>query len=258
MVETSRYNWTQVGKMKNFTRTALTALLLTTAAPHVFSQEALGKTEIENIIRSYLLENPEILIEVQQELEKKQQEELSQNQREILANQKQSIISDPYQIEIGDPNAEITVVEFFDYNCHFCQRALSDMQNILKNDKNVRFVMKEFPVLGEGSIEASRVSMAFSKLLPQKHADYHIKLLALPGQKDGIRAMDLALEMGADEEKLREEMENPKIVETIQGTYGLANSLGISGTPSYIIGEEVVFGAVGLDQLETHIKNITQ
>lgn len=244
--------------LKNFAKVALTSLLLTTSAPQAFSQEALGKADVERIIRSYLMENPEILLEVQQALEIKQQQNLAQNQKEIIATQKQSIISDPYQIEIGDPNAEITVVEFFDYNCHFCQKALSDMQNLLKNDKNVRFVLKEFPVLGEGSIEATRVSMAFSKIMPEKHADFHIELLALQGQKDGTRAMDLALQMGADEQKIREEMENPKIIETIQGTYGLANSLGISGTPSYIIGNEVVFGAVGLDQLENHIKNITQ
>lgn len=233
----------------------LSAFSLSTNA---IAQQSLNKSEVEQIVREYLLANPELLLEVQQQLEEKQQSELSNKQAEVISSQKDEIFSAPYQIEIGNPNAEITIVEFFDYNCGFCQRALSDMQVLLKSNDNLKFVLKEFPVLGEASIEATRVSMAVSKLLPEKHAEFHTKLLGMEGQKDGNRAMQLAVEMGASQIEIMMEMENPQIIETIQQTYGFANELGITGTPSYIIGNEVVFGAVGHDQLDSKIKSLTQ
>jgi protein-disulfide isomerase len=224
----------------------------------VNAQESLDKAEIGKIIREYLLENPELMLEVQQALEAKQQGELAETQKEIIITQKEKLFSSNYQIEIGNAKADITIVEFFDYNCGFCQRALTDMEIMLKSNDKLKFVMKEFPVLGEASIEASRVSMAFSKLLPKKHAEFHTELLSLPGQKDGERAMQLAVKMGAKQEEVLAEMENPAIIETIQETYELANSLGITGTPSYVVGNEVVFGAVGHDQLENKIKSLSE
>lgn len=222
------------------------------------AQETLNKAEIGKIIREYLLENPELMLEVQQALEAKQQNDLAITQKEIISSQKEELFSSDYQIEIGNPEAAITIVEFFDYNCGFCQRALTDMEIMLQSNTDLKFVLKEFPVLGEESIEATRVSMAFSKLLPEKHAEFHTELLSLPGQKDGERAMQLAVKMGANKDKVLAEMENPKIIETIQKTYELANSLGITGTPSYVVGNEVVFGAVGHDQLENKIKALGQ
>lgn len=224
----------------------------------VQAQETLDKAEIGKIIREYLLENPELMLEVQQALEAKQQSELAVSQKEIITSQRDQLFSSAYQIEIGNPEAEITILEFFDYNCGFCQRALTDMEIMLQSNDKLKFVMKEFPVLGEASIEASRVSMAVSKLLPEKHAEFHTELLSLPGQKDGERAMELAIKMGAKQDEVLAEMENPAIIETIQETYELANSLGITGTPSYVVGNEVVFGAVGHDQLENKIKSLTQ
>jgi protein-disulfide isomerase len=246
---------TNVQKLAKF---FLVLLLANIFASPSFGQQTLDKSEVGKIIREYLLENPELILEVQQALEEKQQQELAISQLEIIASQKDEIFSAPYQIEIGNPNAEITIVEFFDYNCGFCQRALTDMEILLQSNENLKFVLKEFPVLGEGSIEATRVSMAFSKLLPEKHAEFHTELLSLPGAKDGNRAMQLAVQMGALQTEIMTEMENPEIIETIQRTYSLANGLGITGTPSYIVGNEVVFGAVGHDQLESKIKSLTQ
>lgn len=222
------------------------------------AQETLDKAEIGKIIREYLLENPELMLEVQQALEAKQQSQLAVTQQEIISSQKDKIFSSNYQIEIGNPDAEITIVEFFDYNCGFCQRALTDMEIMLQSNNKLKFVLKEFPVLGEASIEATRVSMAIAKLLPEKHAEFHTELLSLPGQKDGERAMQLAIKMGAKQDEVLAEMENPAIIETIQETYELANSLGITGTPSYVVGNEVVFGAVGHDQLENKINSLTE
>lgn len=241
-----------------FKRIILTSSLciLTVSAPH--AEEAITKSDVENIVREYLLNNPELMLEVQEALELKQQENLAQSQKDIIAAEKENFLTAPYTIKIGNPKAKTTVVEFFDYNCGFCQRALEDMQTMLETNNDLQFVLKEFPVLGEGSLEAARVSMALSKVMPEIHAQYHISLLGLPGQKDGIRAMELAIEMGADRTSLESEMENPAIISAIQDTYTLANGLGITGTPSYIIGDEVIFGAVGHEELQEKLQTQTQ
>ncbi len=216
----------------------------------VQAQETMNRAEVEKIIREYLLANPQLMLEINEALQQQQQQQLSQQQTDVIAQNQEKLFSTEGQLVFGSPDAEFTVVEFFDYNCSFCQRALADMRQIVEDDKNIRFVLKEFPVLGEGSIEASRVSLAFTKLMPEKAGLFHTELLGLPGPKDGDRAMDLALEMGADEAVLRAEMEKSHIIESISDVYGLADGLGITGTPSYVIGNKVVFGAVGYDQLK--------
>lgn len=221
----------------------------------VNAQEDFTKEEIHKIIREYLIQNPEIFLEVQQSLEQKQQAELEKDQRKTIAENQELIFSSPYQIEFGDRNAKKVIVEFFDYNCGFCQRALGDMQQFLASDPDVRFVLKEFPVLGEPSLDASRVSLAFSKLKPDLYSKFHTELISLEGLKDGERAIQLAEQMGATREELVEKMEDPEIFQAIQEIYELANGLGVTGTPSYIVGNDVVFGAVGYTRLKEAMAN---
>ncbi len=213
------------------------------------AQTVENRSEIETIIREYLLANPQLLAEMQIALEQKQKQEADARQKDFIANNHDLLVNSEHQIEFGDADAPVTIVEFFDYNCHFCQRAMADMQDLLRDNKDVRFVLREFPVLGEQSIEASRVSLAFSRLLPGKYGEFHLKLLGLEGVKNGERAIAVAKEFGVDEAQLRLEMEKPDIVEAIGNVYQIADPLGITGTPSYVIGDEVVFGAVGYDRL---------
>lgn len=222
----------------------------------VLALDANDKTEVETIIREYLLKNPELIIEVQQALEAKQKLEVANAQKRTLSDKQDLIFNSEYQLEIGNPDAPITVVEFFDYNCGFCQRAMADMNRFIENDKNVRFVLKEFPVLGEASVEAHRVSIAFSKLMPEKVKDFHIELLGKRGRKNGATAMELAISYGVDEATLSAEMDKPYIVAAMREVYELADGLGVTGTPSYIIGDEVIFGAVGYDQLKSKIDKL--
>lgn len=223
-----------------------------------WAQERMTKEQVETIVREYLLKNPEIILEVQDALTRKQEGELADRQLATIRQNAEVLFSSPHQIEFGPENAEITIVEFFDYNCGFCQRAMADMQQILRDDKNVRFVLKEFPVLGEQSIEASRVSLAMSKLMPDKYGKFHINLLGLPGLKNGENAIRTALNLGVNEDALRAEMEKPYIIDAMREVYELADGLGISGTPSYVVGEKVVFGAVGYDQLKEELNSQLQ
>lgn len=216
------------------------------------------RAQIETIIREYLLANPEIMVEVQQALEKKRAEERAASQAKALVEMKDDIFSSPDQVEIGDKNAPVTVVEFYDYNCGYCQRALEDMNRIVESNAGVRFILKEFPVLGPESVEAHKVSMAFSKLVPEKAADFHRALLGHQGRKDGEMALQLAVTLGADEAAMKEEIEKPYIMESLRKTYEVADALGISGTPSYVVGDEVVFGAVGFDRLSSKIAAVEE
>lgn len=239
------------------TSTLFAAAVLTNTLPALSDQQR-TKDELGQIIREYLLENPEIMIEVQQALEEKQRLEIAENQAQTIENNKQAIFDSPYQINFGNPEAEKVIVEFFDYNCGFCQRALADMQQFLADDDSVRFVLKEFPVLGPQSMEASRASIAFGQLAPEKHPEYHIALLSLEGIKDGERAIELAESMGVPRKALLEEMDKQSTTEAVQEVYTIADGLSISGTPSYIVESEVVFGAVGYNELKTVMESQKQ
>ena len=250
---------------KRFFKSALLSLAVAAAFGHLLlapsgaaaqDKPADDRAAIEQIIRDYLLNNPEILLEMQNALEKRQMAMLKAKQLAALKDNKDKIYNSPNQMTIGDPEAPITVVEFFDYNCGYCKRALDDMNRIVSENADVKFVMKEFPVLGEPSLEAHRVSLAVIRLYPELYAKFHRDLLSLGGPKNGDVALTTAVKLGADESKLKEEASRPATDEAIREVYALADGLGITGTPSYVIGDEVVFGAVGYNHLTPLVANI--
>ncbi len=214
------------------------------------------KKEVEEIIRTYLLQNPELMLEVQQALELKQQIEAKTKAKEALEKNAKTVFESPNQANIGNLDGDVTVVEFFDYNCGFCQRAMDDMNTLLKTDNNLKFVLKELPILSAGSVEASRISTAVYRLYPEKYADFHNALMSTAGQKDGKRALQIAANMSLDLDKLNAEGQKDDVVEAFREVNDLANSLGINGTPSYVIGDEVIFGALGEDILRQKIENV--
>ncbi len=211
--------------------------------------QALDRPAVEQIIREYLMENPEIMLEVQDALEAKQRELQAAQQVATLQERKDAIYDSEHQMIIGDPAAPVTIVEFFDYNCGFCRRALDDMDRIVSGNPDVKFVMKEFPVLGEASLDAHRISLSLIRLYPELYDQFHRQLMSFDGRKDSDSALAIAAGLGADTGRLTEESAKPEIMTAIREVYELADGLGITGTPSYIIGEEVVFGAVGYDRI---------
>ncbi|SEB37187.1 DsbA family protein [Nitratireductor aquibiodomus] len=243
---------------RNIRVLAATAALLTPVTLFGTTAQAetaapLGKPQVEQIVREYLLNNPEILLEVQDALEKKQREEQKLAQQTVMKDRQEQLFNSPYDGVVGNPDAAITVVEFFDYNCGYCKRAMTDMQALVEENDDVRFVLKEFPILSAQSREAHVVSMAVHAIAPEKYADFHQKLLGAETRADGELAMKIATETGIDEAALRKEMENPEIQKVFAETYDLANQLAVTGTPAYVIGDEVVFGALGKDVLAEKI-----
>jgi protein-disulfide isomerase len=247
--------------MPFFSKTLLTASGVAIIASLTFFQPALAlddqqKKEFGDFIKEYLLAHPEIMLDVQAALDKKQEEaRLTQSDKEIARN-KDAIFNAKDDIAIGNPKGNVTVVEFFDYNCGYCRHALSDMNALLDKDKDVRFVLKEFPILGPESVAASRVSDAFRKLSPEKYADFHKALLGSDGRATEDTALDVAKSLGVSEDAIRKQMTKSPDDASVKATYQLATDLGLTGTPSYVIGNEAVSGAIGLEALVEKIDNV--
>lgn len=216
------------------------------------------KKEIGEIVKNYLLEHPELLIDVQQALEKKQDEARMAQAKVAVEQNKDEIFNASYDLSVGNPKGKITVVEFFDYNCGYCKRAISDMDAIVKNHPDVRFVLKEFPILGQDSVAAHRVSDAFRHIAPEKYGQFHRELLGGQEHASEARALEVAASLGVDEKQIREQMQKTSNEASVKETYALAHKLGITGTPTYIIGDEAIFGAVGAEALDEKVANLGQ
>jgi protein-disulfide isomerase len=243
---------------------AIAALAMTGAA-HAFDEKE--KDEIGKIVREYLLAHPETLIEVQQAYEKKQAEQRAEQAKTAVKDNHDAIFNASYDIAVGNPKGKITVVEFFDYNCGYCKRAVGDMDAIiksnpevrfvLKSNPEVRFVLKEFPILGQDSVDAHKVSNAVRLVAPEKYGDFHRALMSGEHANEA-RAIEVAKSLGVAEDALRAKMAEAPNDDSVRDAYQLATKLGITGTPSYIIGDEAVFGAVGEDELAKKITSVEQ
>ncbi|WP_424632119.1 DsbA family protein [Bradyrhizobium sp. SYSU BS000235] len=213
------------------------------------------RSEIEKIIKEYLLANPEILEDVSAELTKRQTAAEAEKHRAAVAKNADTIFNSPRGVVLGNKNGDVNFVEFFDYNCGYCKKAMSDMLDLMKADPKLRVTLKEFPVLGPGSVEAAQVAVAVRMQDPtgKKYLDFHQKLLGGRGQADKARALAVAKEVGVDMAKLEKDMVSPEVAATLNESFKLAEAMGLNGTPSYVIGKDVVVGAVGLDGLTKKI-----
>jgi protein-disulfide isomerase len=213
------------------------------------------RSEIEKIVRDYLLSHPEVLQDAMAELEKRQNAEDAEKHLAAIKDNATTIFGSPRQVNLGNPQGDVTMVEFFDYNCAFCKRAMSDMLDLLKNDPKLRVVLKEFPVLGEGSVQAAQVAVAvrMQDKTGKKYLDFHTKLLSSRGPADKARALAAAKEAGFDMTRLDKDLQSDEVKQTLEENLKLAEGLGLNGTPSYVFPAEVVVGAVGLPALKGKI-----
>ncbi len=238
------------------TLAAGTVLAVSLASAPAFALDDAQKKEMGDFIREYLIQNPEVMIEVQNALEAKQQAQRTDQSTKAVTAYKDEIFSSPNDVVLGNPKGDVTVVEFFDYNCGYCKRAMSDMDDILAKDKNIRFVLKEFPILGPDSMAAHKVADAVRILAPEKYAEFHRELLVGQEHASEATAISVAAELGVEEAQIRKTMTERPNDEIVRQAYQLANAIGITGTPTYVVGDEAVFGAVGLEQIEEKVKNV--
>ncbi len=228
------------------------------AAPPAASAQSFSdgqRGEIETIVRNYLIAHPEVLEEAMTELNKRQAAAEVEKHEASVAQNSDAIFNSPRGVVLGNKDGDVTFVEFFDYNCGYCKRAMADMLDLLKTDPKLKVVLKEFPVLSEGSVEAAKVAVAVRMQDPggKKYLDFHQRLLGGRGPADKARAMAAAKEAGLDTARIEKDLASPEVRATIEENFKLAEAMGMNGTPSYVIGKQVVVGAVGLDSLREKI-----
>jgi protein-disulfide isomerase len=239
--------------MKNTLTSALTGLAFAgiTLAGLPAAADKLGpadKKEIEQVIRDYLLKNPELIIEVMDKLRERERVAQEKAAAQVLAANETTIYRNAMSPVSGNKDGDVTLVEFFDYQCGYCKRVVGSMVDLIGEDKKLRVVWKELPILGPDSRYAAVAAMAAER--QGKYLDFHVALMKNRGGLSPEVVMRIADKTGLDVAKLQKDMGDPKIAAYLDKTIELAQALGIRGTPGFIIGDKIIPGAVGLDELK--------
>ena len=210
--------------------------------------EPVTKQALERMIEQYIRSHPEVIEQSLQALENKRAAEEQQRQRAALATHQQELLNDPASPVSGNPAGDVTVVEFFDYRCGYCKKAASALTQLQQSDARVRVVYKDFPILGEISELAAKAALASN--LQGKHRAFHEALLAAKDDLTRERLFRIAQEAGLDVNRLDQDMTRPEWQPLIDRNRALAKTLGISGTPAFIVGNDLVPGALDLKTLQ--------
>ncbi len=216
--------------------------------------------DVQRIVKDYLVKNPEVLRDALSELIKRRASGTAANvgadSTAAIKSNANLLFASARQITLGNAQGDVIMVEFFDYNCGFCKRALGDMLVLMKEDPKLKIVLKELPILGPGSVEAARVAAAVRMQDPggQKYLAFHQKLLGERGPANRETALAAAGSAGLDLARLEKDMTSQEVSETIAESAKLAQALGIRGTPGYVIGNAVIPGAIGAAALKESIK----
>jgi protein-disulfide isomerase len=222
----------------------------TATAPAMTAAERQG---IETVIREYLLAHPETIVDALRGYEAKRQAEADQAAQAALAANRDAIERDPSSPSVGPANAKATVVQFFDYRCGYCKKVLPSVQELIKTDPNLRVVFKELPILGPDSQMAAQAAQAAWSIAPDKYFAFHTALMQSRGALDEARVLELAKSVGIDPGKLKTAMAQPAVKAKLQANLDLAQKLNISGTPAFVIGNELLPGAADLDTLRMKV-----
>jgi len=239
---------------------AATVLIVWRTAPGVVEVPSggLGEKQIIEIVRNYLTENPEILVEMTTELDKRQQAEQAEEQEKAISENADALFRSPLSFAAGNPDGDVTVVEFFDYNCGFCRRAMPHVLKLIDTDDQVKVVFKELPIFGEDSEDAAKGALAAHK--QGKYFEMHQKLFSEPGKANKDKVLRIANEIGLDVPQLEEDMQGGSVQEALDETRELAQKLGLQGTPLYLIGDRTIPGAPEdlYDQLVEKVAEVRQ
>ena len=249
----------QSERIRHWSRMAvLTTVVAAFASQQGLADEAkpaadLPVEQVEQIVRDYLMREPEIIYQALEELQRRQAAEQAEQQKLALADRKNELLNDPTTPVAGNPDGDVALVEFFDYRCGYCRRVLSSMQALMDEDDQLKVVFKELPVLGEDSVRAARAALASQKQDKGLYLDFHFALMSADDlSAGGIRS--IAADIGLDPDQLEQDMESDEVTGAIDANYQLASALGIEGTPAFVIGEALVPGAVDKARLAALIE----
>lgn len=208
---------------------------------------------IEGIVRDYLLREPNVVYEALQELQRREAEAAEERQRMALQENRDRVFDDPSSPVGGNPGGDVTLVEFFDYRCGFCRRVVSSLRALIDDDADLKVVFKELPVLGEDSVLAARAALASAR--QGRYLDFHFALMDAEDLSEA-GVLKVAKRIGLDPDRLLEDMQSEGVQQTLDRNLALARDLGIDGTPAFVVGEDIVPGAIGQAELEERIDQV--
>ena len=208
-------------------------------------------------VRAYLLENPEVLMEAIGVLETREQQAQAQGDQQLVATHADALFDDGYSWVGGNPDGDVTMVEFLDYRCGYCRRAHPEVMSLIESDGNIRLIVKEFPILGEDSLVASRYAIATQIALgDDAYGQMHDAMMTqnVEMSEDGLAA--LATDLGLDPKAISAAMDDPEVARRIAETRALGQAMGINGTPSFVIEDQMLRGYVPLEGMQQIVEGV--
>lgn len=241
--------------MSPFKTFAVAALAIITVPLAACSEEAkplspAAKQQMEQVVREYLISNPEVIIEALDAYQARAREAAEAEKVDAMGAMQSALKNNPNDPMLGNPDGDVTVVEFFDYRCGYCKRVFGDMRTLLNEDGNVRLVLKEFPILGPDSVYASRAAQAVWLNQKDKYIPFHTAMMTSRGDLSADKVLELAKGVGIDTAQLASQMDDPLVDATLKATAQQAAALDISGTPAFIFGSQIQPGALPLDRMK--------
>jgi protein-disulfide isomerase len=211
------------------------------------------RQEIEKLIHQYIMDNPRVILDAVERMQEEEQAAKEEAAQKSLLSSRDLLLNDPDTPVGGNPKGDVTVVEFFDYRCGFCKRVYPSLLKVVETDKNVRYVYKEFPILGPQSVAASKAALAVSQIDKSKYGPFHHALMTSRGELSKSKVLKIAADLGVDPAAVAEQMDSPEVEAMIRKNYELAQSLNITGTPAFVIGDKLVPGAIDYSALKEMI-----
>jgi len=227
------------------------AIVIAAPASAQQNETLTDQAKMEQIIHDYLMAHPEVIIEAVDNYQKQQEKASAEKQAQALADRREELQHTAADPVIGNPNGDVTVVEFFDYRCPYCKSVAATFIDLYEKDGKARLVLKEFPILGAESEFAAKAALAAQK--QDKYRDLHLALMSFKGNLTDDDVRQLAARVGIDVAKLEKDMQDPAIAAIINRNYALAEALGIKGTPAFIVGNELVPGAITAEEMQKRI-----
>lgn len=231
----------------------LTTALLTLGCVSGVQAADFSREQIENIIKEYIQKNPEVILESVEDYGREQQEVSQADRQQSVDKHIDWVLKNDKLPVAGNPDGDVTVVEFYDYNCGYCKKAMTDVTTLIEEDKNVKVVFVEMPILGRTSEVAARWAMAADK--QDKFLSYHIGLMKNRGPITEDALEKIAKNVGLDIAQMRKDIDAPEIAALIKEKTSKASAMGISGTPAFIIDGKLYGGYIGIDAMRRAVKD---
>lgn len=237
---------------KFMTSAAISISVLMASACSVQADD-FSKEEIEKIVHEYIMENPEIISDAIYVLQERAEAQKAEQESAALKDMSDMLFANPVDPVGGNAEGTITLVEFFDYNCGYCKRSSPVLEQLVKDNPNLKVVFKEWPILSESSAIAARIALAVNLVQPELYEPLHHELLSASSLRSADDVWKIAKKVGVNQALVEAKLNSPEVNQHLQQTSTLAQQLGITGTPAFIVGDQILKGAYPIEQIQQAI-----